>query len=415
MNRRNALVLVLFALLTAALTWPLVAHIGDHVPGTATWSMDEYGYVWNNWWFKYAVLDRGISPFSTNYLFYPLGTSLVLYAFTLLHVLLALPLQLAFGLIPAVNATVLFSFAVSAFGMYLFVSYLLRVSLRTWSERQGERLGELASNGTAISLAAFVAGIAYAFTSSRFVYVSLGHYNIVATEWLPFYLLFLFKTLLTPRLKSALMAGLFIALALYTETTDGVLIALLTLVILAFEWRLLDRAALARLALAATAAGILFGPNLLGTLHEILFSGYALPGWGHSEKLLVDLNGFFTPTSLNPLHRFWETELDQVRQGVSRFSDVNTFFVGYATTALALIGFLRFWRRNRLWLAVVLIFAVLALGPLLHINGASEFDLDGLTTTIPLPFLALHYIPIIRENRVPNRYSILVTIGLAAL
>jgi len=200
-----------------------------------------------------------------------------------------------------------------------------------------------------------------------------------------------------------------------SETTDGVLITLLSAVILIFEWRLLNRAALRRLGMVIATVAIVFAPLLIPTLNEIFTSGYSLPGWGHSEKLLVDLNGFLTPTSLHPLQRGWENELDRVRQEISRFSDVNTFFVGYATALLALIGFLVFARRNRLWLIIVIAFSILALGPLLHINGVSEFDLDGITTTVPLPFLVLHYIPLLKENRVPNRYSILVTIGLAVL
>jgi interleukin-like EMT inducer protein len=415
LNRRHFLVLTTYTLLTFALTYPLVAHIRDHVPGTATWSLDEYGYVWNNWWFKFAVFDRGTNPFYTNYLFYPLGTSLVLYAYTLLHVLLALPLQFAFGLIPAVNATVLFSFVASAFGMYLFLSYLLRVSLRIWLEKQREQAGVFTSSGVMQTLAACLGGIAFAFTSNRFVYLSLGHYNIVASEWLPFYLLFLFKTLLESNWHNAVLAGLFGAFALYTETTDGVLIGLLTVLILVFEWRLVNRTSFLRLALTVATAAILFAPMLMPTLNEIFASGYSLPGWGHSETLLVDLFGLFTPTSLNPLNRHWEAELDLVRQGISRFSDVNTFFVGYLTALLAIIGGIRFARRTKLWLAVVIVFAILSLGPLLHINGVSEFDLDGLTTTVPLPFLLLHYMPLLKENRVPNRYSILVTIGLAVL
>lgn len=415
MSRRNLLALAFYALLALLLTYPLVTQIADHVPGTATWSLDEYGYVWNNWWFKYAVFDRGTNPFFTNFLFYPLGTSLVLYAYTLLHVLLALPLQFAFGLVPAVNATVLFSFVAAAFGMYIFLRYLLRVSLRTWSDKYGDRIGPLANNPDLQTIASLLGGIGFAFTSNRFVYLSLGHYNIVASEWIPFYLLFLFKALLEGKRRNAVLAGMFAAFALYTESTDGVMIVLLTAVILVFEWRLLDFLVLKRTALIFVTLAVLFAPLLLPTLGEIFLSGYSLPGWGHSEKLLVDLGGFLTPTSLNPFDRHWESELDLVRQGISRFSDVNTFFVGYLTAFFALIGAIRFRRRAKLWAATVLIFAILCLGPLLHVNGVSEFDLDGLTTTVPLPFLLIHYIPLLKENRVPNRYSILATVGLAVL
>lgn len=416
MQRRNLVVLVLYLVITLIVTAPLASQFTTYVPGTTTWSLDEYGYVWNHWWFKHSIFDLGVSPFQTDYLFYPLGTSLVLYAYTLLHVFLALPVQFAFGVIPASNFTVIFSFVIAAFGMYLFMLYLLRVSLRRWDEKYHARLGKAAQNVNLQVLAAFVAGVVFAFASNRYVYLSLGHYNIVASEWLPFYMLFLFKTLLEPKARNAVMAGLFAAIAMYTETTDGVLLVLLTLAILVFEWRLaIKPATIWRLVIVVGATALFFAPLLIPTAFEIFNSGYSLPGFGHSENLLVDLNGFFSPTSLHPLNRYWTQELDAVRQQVSRFSDVNTFFVGYLTALLALVGFGVFARRNRMWLGIAVGFAILALGPLLHINGKSVFDLDGLQVNFPLPFLILHYIPVIRENRVPNRYSILVVIALAVL
>ncbi len=414
--RQHLIVLFLYFVITLIVTYPLAAQFNTHVPGTTTWSLDEYGYVWNHWWFKHSLFDLGTSPFQTDYLFYPLGTPLVLYAYTLLHVFLAVPIHFAFGIIPASNFTVLFSFVIAAFGMYLFALYFLRVSLRIWNEKYNARLGEIANDRNLHTFAAFVAGVVFAFASNRYVYLSLGHYNIVASEWIPFYLLFLFKTLLEAKWQNALMTGLFAAIALYTETTDGVLLVLLTLAILAFEWKLVFKpATFARLALVAGATALFFAPLLIPTALEIFTSGYSLPGFGHSENLLVDLNGFLSPTSLHPLNRYWTDELNAVRQQISRFSDVNTFFVGYVTALLGLMGFAVFARRNRMWLGIALAFAILALGPLLHINGKAVFDLDGLEVNLPMPFLILHYIPIIRENRVPNRYSILVVVALSIL
>lgn len=416
MRRRDFIVLALYFIITLIVTYPLAAQFNTHVPGTTTWSLDEYGYVWNHWWFKYSLFDLQTNPFHTDYLFYPLGSSLVLYAYTLLHVWLATPLHFAFGIIPASNFTVIFSFVTAAFGMYLFVLYFLRVSLRIWNEKYSAGLGSVAGDDRLHAFAAFVAGVVFAFASNRYVYLSLGHYNIVASEWIPFYLLFLFKALLEPKIKNAVLAGLVAAMALYTETTDGVLLVLLTLAILVFEWKLVLRpATLARLGIIVAATALLFAPLLIPTALEIITSGYSLPGFGHAENLLVDLLGFFSPTSLHPLDRYWVQELDAVRQQTSRFSDVNTFFVGYVTALLALLGFIVFARRNRMWLGIALGFAILALGPLLHINGKSQFDLDGLQVNVPMPFLVLHYIPLIRENRVPNRYSILVVVALAVL
>jgi hypothetical protein len=399
--KRDLVVLALYTVIALALTYPLVTQFGDHVPGTTTWSMDEYGYVWNNWWFKYAVFDVGTNPFQTDFISYPVGTSLVLYTFTLLQVFLGLPIQFLFGLIPASNAELLFAFVMSGYGAFLLLKYLIRITNY-----------QLPTT----NLAALVGGAVFAFSSSRFVYASLGHYNVVATEWIPFYILFLIKTVGEKKWSNALFAGLFAAFALYVETTSGVLLVLFTLLYLLFAWHeVWQRATLARLAALGATATFLFAPLLIPTLNEIFNSGYALPGWGHAEKLLVDLFGFFTPTGLHPFNRQWVQELDLVRQGTSRFIDVNTVFLGYATVVLALLATVRYWKTVKVWATSALAFAILSLGPLLHINGKSLFDFDGLQVTFPLPFLLLHYIPLLKENRVPNRFSVLVMLSLAVL
>ncbi|MEW5718152.1 MAG: interleukin-like EMT inducer domain-containing protein [Chloroflexota bacterium] len=413
---RPVIVLLVYLALALALTYPLVTQFADHVPGTTTWSLDEYGYVWNNWWFKRAVFDLDTNPFQTDFIFYPVGTSLVLYTFTLLHVLLGLPIQFAFGLIPASNVELLFAFVASAYGTYLLVRYLIQNSKFKIQNSTMVGIVDYELRITNFEFAAFVAGALFAFSSNRFVYASLGHYNVVASEWLPFYILFLIKTVRETKWRNALLAGLFAAFTLYVETTFGVLLALFTALYLLFEWRAVwRRATIARLGLIVAFAALLFAPLLLPMLDEIFNRGYALPGWGHAEKLLVDLFGFFVPTSLHPLNRNWVQELDLVRQGISRFADVNTVFVGYVTLALALSAAIRFCKPLKVWVMSALVFAVLSLGPLLHIGGKAIFDFDGLQVTFPMPFLLLHYIPLLKENRAPNRFSVLVMLSLAVL
>ncbi len=56
-------------------------------------------------------------------------------------------------------------------------------------------------------LAAFVAGVIYAFASNRAIYAALGHYDMVTTQWLPFYALYLFRTLRRPTLRNGALAG----------------------------------------------------------------------------------------------------------------------------------------------------------------------------------------------------------------
>ncbi|MCX7840995.1 MAG: hypothetical protein N2559_16285, partial [Anaerolineae bacterium] len=315
-------------------------------------------------------------------------------------------------LIPAVNATVLATFVLGAYGVYLLVGYLLQVTgYRVQVSGFTFQLETLN-----LQLVTFIAGAVFAFTSSRMVYAALGHYTVLTTQWFPFYILFLIKTIREPRWQHPILAGLFAALAMYSDAAHAPLLVLFTLLYLAFEWRAARAPrVLMRLGALALAAALFFSPLLVPLVGEMFLSGYQLPGWGHAEKLLVDLAGLFTPTSLHPLNRHWVEELDAVRQGNSRFVDVNTVFLGYATLVLAMLGALVYRKKLAVWIVAALAFTILSLGPLLHINGQSVFDFDGLETTFPMPFLLLHYIPFLKENRVPNRYSILVMLSLAVL
>ncbi len=438
----NLMVLLAYLALALVLTYPLIAHFNTHVPGSETWAFDEYSFVWSQWWVKHALFDAHTSLLFTRHVFYPLGVNLASFTVLWTNAILGLPLQFAFGLIPAVNATVLATFVLGAFGVYLLVGYLFQVSGFRFQVGQFETLN--------LQLVTFTAGAVFAFASSRMVYAALGHYTVLTTQWFPFYILFLMKTVQATQVaatpvpsrpaatladegrlgvvvaavsnrpksewKNPLLAGLFAALAFYSDAAHAPLLVLFTLLYLAFEWRAARAPrVLARLAVMTLVAALIYAPLLVPLVGEMFFSGYQLPGWGHAEKLLVDLVGLITPTSLHPLNRHWVQELDAVRQGNSQFVDVNTVFLGYATLALAMLGALVYRKKLALWIVAVIAFVILSLGPLLHINGQSIFDFDGLQVTFPMPFLFLHYIPFLKENRVPNRYSILVMLSLAVL
>ena len=143
---------------------------------------------------------------------------------------------------------------------------------------------------------------------------------------------------------------------------------------------------------------------------------FVLRGWGDALKLSADLLGFFTPSALHPFWgQDWVSYLRHVREGTARFTDVNMVFIGYATPVLALIGLFAHRRRAALWATLALIFAILSLGPLLHVNGQTTFNLDGLETTVPLPYILVHYIPLLRSNRVPSRNMTMLMLVLAIL
>lgn len=434
MRRIHLWALLLYGLLAVALTWPLAAQITTHVPGSDTWAYDEYTFLWNIWYFKHALIDQLSTPLHTDLLFYPVSMGLVMYTFNLLAAALALPIHLATGNIPlASNLINLASTALAGYGTFLLVLYLLsRPPVTSDQSPLKGHLSPATSHLPPFTLpAAFIAGLIYAFASSRMVYLALGHYMIVTTQWLPFFLLYFVRTLDRWRTHDAVMAGIFGALCLLTDMLYGVILALMAGVLLA-DWWLRQRSArragqgtetstawrrLGQLAIVGGLAALLSAPLLLPTVREGLNADYAVEGWGMADQLSADLVGLVTPTELHPVWGSgdWEASLRAVQTGDSRFRDVNTVFVGYATLALAVLGAVVAGRRARAWLAIALVAFVLALGPLLQINGQSLYDLDGLQVTVPLPYIVLHYLPFVQGFRAPNRFSLVLLQALAVL
>ncbi|MGC9333240.1 MAG: hypothetical protein ACP5JJ_03770, partial [Anaerolineae bacterium] len=417
-KRAHVVVLGIYLLLAVVTTWPLVAHLSSHVPGSYTWAFDEYTFVWNTWWFRYALFDLGQNPLYSTHTFYPLGISLVFYTYNLFNALISLPLQ-PFLSLPAIsNLAFLLATVLSAYGSFLLVEYLLREA------QAGDREhGQANSALPALSLvAAFLAGLIYAFGSYRMVYAAIGHYNMWSTAWIPFFALYLVRTVRRPGWRNAVMAGLFLVLAMLAEMLFGVFLAMLSLILLACllgrqarrqiagGWPALVR----RLVVLGLVAGVLYAPLLVPVLRE-MFGGYKLAGWGDAEKLSVDLVGLVTPTALHPLGGDWAATLRQTLEGTARFRDVNTVFLGWAALALAVVGTIRYRRQLLAWAVSFLVFVSFSLGPLLQVNGRSTFDLDGLLVNVPLPFIVLHYIPVVNANRVPNRFGVVLMLALAVL
>ena len=275
------------------------------MPGTATWAFDESTFVWNIWYFKHALLDLHSSPLHTELIWYPLGIDLILYTFNFFNAIIALPLLLATNVPLASNVTVLLATILSGFGAYLLTCYVLRSHVFTYRVQHLTRIRntQYALRTTALRLAAVLAGIIYAFASNRAIYAALGHYNIATTQWLPFYALYLLKTLREPKPKNAALAGFFLALAALTDMTFAALLAMFTLIILLVSWRELTArwAAVKGLLLAGAVAAIIWAPVLIPIAREFVTGDYGVSGWGESVKLSADVVGLVTPTDLNPL------------------------------------------------------------------------------------------------------------------
>lgn len=373
-------------------TYPLVFRLATHVPGEV--SGDVPVYIWNLWWMKQALCSD-VELLYSNYIFAPYGVSLAFHAFVFLKAFMAVPLQYFTTAWTSYNILVLFTFSAAAYGMYLLARHL-----------------------TGSTAAAWVAGLIYGF-SPYMLARGTGHFNYLSSEWIPFYILCLLRLVDEGKRCWALGAAAFLLATAYSEYYYLIYLVMFTGFYLGYlAWRqrarILKRNFLVNFALMGSLAVVGFSP-ILWVLFGIDQSGFIYGGWSGSGKLGADLLGFFVPPPHSLLYQGWGGEL------FARFTGGNgmeaTVFTGYTVLALVLWGVwkLRAAQEVRLWAWITLIFAVLALGPLLHIGGDFVFGVGSLRFAFPLPYIGVHYLPLIKGVRVAARFDIMVCLGLAVL
>lgn len=423
-----------FWLVAIIFTWPLILHFDTSAPGSPdgdTWQM-----VWNLWWVREALMHFQ-NPFHTDLIFYPQGANLYLHALNALNGLVSLPLQLlvsafsapANGAIAGYNFIVLLSFTLAAYGAFCLARYLWR------SER-----------------AALVAGLAYGFSTYGFDHL-LGHLNLISYELIPFYLLFFLKALHDDS-KAALLSFQTVRLALPPILCLlGLLLlelqyvlymaffSLFYLLYLALLWtwkRLRHRVepyAPNPIYFRALVIGIGFAvlslPLTVPMLNEALNNPNTVPV-RQENSYSADLLAYFYPS---PFHPLWGAAMDWAIKPFTATLIEKVVFPGFTVYLLGLAGFGlwlvgRFWPpRQRtaskslavnspaatttfrpgpvFWLVVAAGFAVLSLGPRLHINGVEHGP--------SLPGALIYELPILNITRVPARFAIVAILALALL
>ena len=174
-----------YTLISLAATWPLVTRLQGWVPGFGDWGQN----MWALWWTREALLALKQSPFFTPYLFHPTGVTLLFHPLDVTDGLLTLPFYGIVGGDISYNFIVLLSFVLSGLGVYYLALEL------------GQQRG-----------AAFVAGLVFTLSPYHFLRLELGHLNLASMQWIPFYLLFLFKFIRGGQLRFAFLAVLFMVL-----------------------------------------------------------------------------------------------------------------------------------------------------------------------------------------------------------
>jgi hypothetical protein len=387
---------LLYVAATIFMTWPVTPHLATHLAGSGG---DGWVYLWNHWWMAFSLAEPGETLFRTKHIFYPESVGLYTTTLTLFNCLVSLPVQWAAGPLVATNLYFLFSFWLAGFGAYLLIRDLV----------EDHR-------------AALVGGLVFAFCPYMTAH-ALGHFNLISIGWTPLFLRALWRAERQRGWREPALAALFLIIQLYSEFILGIFALLVALGWLALAgprgWReLLRSGGLLRWVAPLVIAGAALAPYVLvawrdGGVTELV----SKPSWFGANEHSAALVGFFVPSSLHPV---WGPVVKPLTDQFQGTPADNIVYLGWPVLILAAVG-LWGWRKHsfaRRTAVLSILFAMLALGPTLHFVRApvlNAIQIDDANVTPGMPYILFHWVPVLRQLRIPTRFVVLAMLMLAPL
>lgn len=374
-----------YSIVAVSVTWPLAINFGSHLLGSST---DALLHYWNGWWVNQALND-GQNPFYSPLIFYPKGTSLLTHNIAWFNVIFWILFESIIGGIQAYNLSILFSLVLCGLAVFWLIYKM-----------------------TQNRAAAFLAGLIYLAWPFRLT--QLDHPNILATQWIPVFFLFLIYAIQGGRWRDALLAGLFFALVGYTRWQLLIAVTTMALVYLFFNrsfWLPAgQRYKLTRLAAGGVLAILLLLPPALSLVNQLEIEGTSvnLLREGEDTFMQTDVLAYLTPPGSNPLVGEVTEELYdhyyQDRSPGRRF----TAYIGFTALLLAILGVKYKGRESLPWVMMAVILILLALGPLLRING--QFY-----ERVPTLYRLLSPLGVFQLMRVPDRFNVFLALPASVL
>jgi hypothetical protein len=462
--REHVTALAGYLLVAIVFTWPLITHLGTHLPGSP--DGDTGVYVWNQWVFQHELLDHRTLPYFTSKIFAATGrANLSLHNYTTFANLLALPIVKSLGVVAAFNLVYLALTLVTSYATFLLAKRL--------------------TGGDAP--VAWLAGLLFAW-SPALVTRGMGHFSLVAAAPLPIFVLQLTRLHERPSRREAILLGATVAWATACDVYYGIYCVMMATAYLLSTSFHLTRSretpstktilVLRSIDMVALSIGGLVLALLISNGWQFTFVGRVvqirtiytpallMAGLAGARALLY-LRPILRPVSVEQigatvrafataavvatilmsplLYAFGVRVMDGQVDGATIFwrssppgidavaplvpnpnhpiahQSVRNWVAGLTRDGylenvasipfVALIVMFLAWRagwRPPTWIVVLTIgFALLALGPFVRIGGVD--------THIPAPWAFLRYLPIVRLARSPSRFFIVAMLGVAVL
>lgn len=377
-----------YTVITLALTFPLILHLGDSIMGPVLYG-DSLWYTWYPYAFRQAVVT-GQDP-STTHLLYALLPHIQLFAASDINGAMG-ALLLSFMVPLAVfNILTLINFILSGLTTYLLVNEFVP---NRW--------------------AAFIAGSMYTFSTYHFWRVLSG-LSLTSMQWMPLVAWRVFAFYRRPTWGNAVWMGLSLAMMplsdLYLSAYFLPIFALVFVagLLVANRAWLANRQHLLRTVAAFVITVAISLPLLASSLHVSPDIQAAIAAKTSStQNLSANLLAYFFPSPRNPL--FGAMTLRLYRHMPFKVSEETAGYLGWVALALAGYGLLAMRKRSRalyFWVVLAIVAFVISLGPALQVGGH---------VIVHLPFYELIYgWPILSNFRAPNRMAPVVLMAVCVV
>jgi hypothetical protein len=351
---------------------------------TKKYYFDGYQHIWNFWWADKTCLGACGDFWNTKYLFWPNGTGLYFHNFSFPNMAIFLPfIKLGLTAIASYNLSFLLTITLSGFFMYLLALYLSK-SYR----------------------AAIIAGTIYSISPYIIGHMIDGQLDHASIQFFPLLTLFMFKSYDEDNRLNPVIAG-FVLFILGTNFSHLVVAMLLMSWFYIYHlWKGKNRKEFLKKILITFIAFsipffLFFYKNIIN-LDKFQVSGETR--WT-SEFFSTDLESLLIPTSTSYLgNKFFENTHFKY-SGIN--SDNNSYIgIGHILFIFGSVCF-RYHPKKIFWWALLIISAILVLGPKLHLGGSILLNW--------MPYKLMENFPIFNIFRTPSRIGLLVYLSMAII
>jgi hypothetical protein len=370
------------------LTFPLIRDFSTHF---FTDDGDGFMNIWNIWWVNKAITQPSVhaSIWHTDLLHWPFGTTLLGQTLNPFNGLIAIPMLRFMSLVQTHNVIVLFSFVMSGVTAYWLAYYLAK---SFWGS--------------------LLAGYIFTFSSYHFAHY-YGHLNLISLEWIPLFVLCWYILITRPSVWMGIASALTLWLVLLCDyyyffycVLAGILIVLWYMVsqrdVLFFS----KREYLSSLSAFVLFALILTGPIIFPLMYLTRTDPFM--DAHNPNSFSLDLFALFLPGENWRFNQLTESYWTKLPLGISEAS----VYLGYAVIILSI----HLWTKRReikssinLWFFIAGFFFLMALGPVLQINGKAVYD-------ALMPYTIMEkIIPFLKLSGVPIRMVVMVTLSASVL